>query len=811
MDRSSAAKGLSAPVVANMSHQNSKDAKTSSGSKPSSGNNSRTVSRNASQVNLNCNSFLSVSIVQARNLKAADWNGKSDPFFVVTCGGTEYKSKVVKKTVTPVWNERADFGFEGESIPPFTLRVYDWDMAGQNEFLGQVEYTVTEKDYAELPPYQWVTLQKAKKGEIQLQVAAQKRGATAAASMQLESTRWVGLTTITIERGLKFVRPASSGKLKFPGDSRLCVIVEYGTTAHRSKAVAGTDPVWRQQVRFWVTDADEKRILRFSVYDGDTLLGRGYLGLQDFINAEELSKRVCIVIHEEEAVLSDKSSNSLKEAAAKGSLNIIEMSDVDKTASEELAAAKPPGSPAPERVPVHHSEMEGSGPVIGQLHVTVDYAPRHTVEKWFFKRLLDEFDTNNDGTLEPAEMKAAFEAIDYPMSMQDVENLFKRMDLNGDGVLEEQELVQYLCSAEFQSRPLSYTLLAFLANGKLGLDSLINDTYSTVDSFRSAEGNQVLSVTDGEKQMIGKLMIYDRVTGLIVEEFIPKYIKIALNLMYDVSIVKGITTFRGMNRVLRSMSQKEGAKMDNPASKKKIPDFIATHNLNMAEVLDPLEAFPHFNAFFYRKLKPDARPITALDDPTVVVSPADCRMTVFPTIMDATTLWIKGSEFTIDGLLGPRAAELAPQFYGGSLCIARLAPQDYHRWHSPVTGTLGLRTPISGELYTVNPVAVRQPLNVYTENKREVCEIHTDAFGLVVMIAVGATMVGSIVITAKDGTKITKGDEHGYFAFGGSTILLLFRPGTVQFDADLVENSRKPLETLVKVGMKIGQATRRHA
>jgi len=150
---------------------------------------------------------------------------------------------------------------------------------------------------------------------------------------------------------------------------------------------------------------------------------------------------------------------------------------------------------------------------------------------------------------------------------------------------------------------------------------------------------------------------------------------------------------------------------------------------------------------------------------------------------------------------------------GGSFVIARLAPQDYHRFHWPVSGKIKKFTPIQGALYTVNPIAINQPINVYTENKRCVIEIDTgeDRFGTVVMVPVGATMVGSYRLFEKDGVELKEGAEvergqvGGEFRFGGSTVLLLFAKGKVKFDDDLVRHSQEQLETLMQVGDRIGK------
>jgi len=253
------------------------------------------------------------------------------------------------------------------------------------------------------------------------------------------------------------------------------------------------------------------------------------------------------------------------------------------------------------------------------------------------------------------------------------------------------------------------------------------------------------------------------------------------------------------------MSIKQGIKYDSPESAREIPAFIEFHNLKKDEILGSLDSFKTFNEFFYRKLKPDARPVAQLEDATVLVSGADCRMMAFETVQQATKLWIKGREFTISRLLGPQYAHEAPKYNGGSLAIFRLAPQDYHRFHSPVDGTIGPMTYISGEYYTVNPQAIRSPLDVYGENARKIVPINSPQFGRVFAVCVGAMMVGSIVTTVEEGEEVKRGQEFGYFAFGGSTIVLLFEKGVVQFDEDLLINGQACLETLVRVGMQIGK------
>jgi phosphatidylserine decarboxylase len=253
-----------------------------------------------------------------------------------------------------------------------------------------------------------------------------------------------------------------------------------------------------------------------------------------------------------------------------------------------------------------------------------------------------------------------------------------------------------------------------------------------------------------------------------------------------------------VRKLLKGLSIKQGKKFDDPASKAEIQKFIEFHHLDMSEVLLPIEDFKNFNEFFYRALKPDARPCSAPDDPRIIVSPADCRSVVFNRIDQATKIWIKGREFSLKRLMGDAYPEDAARYENGSLGIFRLAPQDYHRFHIPVDGILRKPKLITGEYYTVNPMAIRSALDVYGENVRVLCPIDTAEHGRVMVICVGAMMVGSTVITRSENEEVKRAEELGYFKFGGSTIVTLFEEGKMRFDEDLVDNSNTALETLVR-------------
>lgn len=294
------------------------------------------------------------------------------------------------------------------------------------------------------------------------------------------------------------------------------------------------------------------------------------------------------------------------------------------------------------------------------------------------------------------------------------------------------------------------------------------------------------------------ILVQDRETGIIIEEKISAHVKVGMRIIYN---GKGKES-KNFKYLLKTLSIRQGKKFDSVTSAKMIDSFIKFHSLDMSQCES--REFKTFNEFFYRKLKPGSRLIEG-ESPNVMVSPADSRCTVFSTIRHSKEIWIKGSNFTLTRLTG----DYKPGVFNeenSSIGIFRLAPQDYHRFHSPINGKIGKPIDISGEYYTVNPIAVRSELDVFGENVRVVIPIESPEFGPILVIPVGAMMVGSIVLTKQEGDIVERGEELGYFKFGGSTIILVAPSKKVIFDADLLRNSAEGIETLVKVGMSIGHS-----
>jgi phosphatidylserine decarboxylase len=150
---------------------------------------------------------------------------------------------------------------------------------------------------------------------------------------------------------------------------------------------------------------------------------------------------------------------------------------------------------------------------------------------------------------------------------------------------------------------------------------------------------------------------------------------------------------------------------------------------------------------------------------------------------------------------------LATQFAKGSVLISRLCPVDYHRFHFPCAGTPSAPRLINGPLYSVSPIALRRRPTILWENKRLVTVLETETLGRVLLLEIGATCVGAVTQTYAAGTSVKKGDEKGYFSFGGSSTITLFEPGKVRFSEDLLHHSVEGRELYARMGQPAGTVT----
>ena len=245
------------------------------------------------------------------------------------------------------------------------------------------------------------------------------------------------------------------------------------------------------------------------------------------------------------------------------------------------------------------------------------------------------------------------------------------------------------------------------------------------------------------------------------------------------------------------LSKLAGRFLSTKASRVFIKPFIKKNRIDMSR-FEPVE-YGSYNDFFSRRIRPDARPVDM--DPRHLISPADSKLTALP-ITETGRFTLKHTEYTVGSLL--KNPTLAAEYVGGWALIFRLTVDDYHRYCYAFDCEKGENVTIPGKLHTVNPIA-NDFFPIYKENSREYTVLHTREFGDVIAMEVGALLVGKIV-NHHGPAAVQRGQEKGYFQFGGSTVVLLLKKDTAILDGDILENSRNGIETVVKFGEKIGTA-----
>ncbi|CAK0785085.1 hypothetical protein CVIRNUC_008291 [Coccomyxa viridis] len=292
--------------------------------------------------------------------------------------------------------------------------------------------------------------------------------------------------------------------------------------------------------------------------------------------------------------------------------------------------------------------------------------------------------------------------------------------------------------------------------------------------------------------------------GEIVKEKVPLITSVQLGFLHATWIGQQLARTSLLKWYLAWSSAELGMKYDSPESAALIQRFIEAYGVDMSDVQGSPQDYRTLNAFFSRQLRPGARPIHEPGNASHAVQPTDARLMVFESVSEATTLWIKGEHFNLRSLCNNMWK--AERLDGCSLVISRLAPQDYHRFHAPCDGSVRRVEHVSGTYYSVKPVAVKSPIDVYDCNKRSILELDSHQFGPVLYIAIAAVQVGSIQLSVESCDSVKKGQELGSFLYGGSTVITLFRRGAIKYDADLQHNSRERIETLVRMGTSLGIA-----
>ena len=240
-----------------------------------------------------------------------------------------------------------------------------------------------------------------------------------------------------------------------------------------------------------------------------------------------------------------------------------------------------------------------------------------------------------------------------------------------------------------------------------------------------------------------------------------------------------------------------------------IRTVVRRHAVDLSDAVesDP-RAWPTFNAFFTRALRPDARPLPA--EPDAVASPSDGTVQDAGDIAGTTLVQAKSLSYSLESLLGGDR-DAASAFAGGSAATIYLAPRDYHRVHLPVDGTLAALVHLPGDRFSVNPATAERIRHLFARNERVVFHFRGAGGHPFAIVMVGALLVGSIETPwtgpvadrpslspgpgrgrvrrwSFDGPALERGAEIGRFNMG-STVIALFPPGTVRWDPDFREGA----------------------
>ena len=283
--------------------------------------------------------------------------------------------------------------------------------------------------------------------------------------------------------------------------------------------------------------------------------------------------------------------------------------------------------------------------------------------------------------------------------------------------------------------------------------------------------------------------MYDRQKGKIYPE--KQYKESSLNFLYNTVsgrvILKIFITSKLFSRINADFK-------NSKRSVKQIKKFIDTYQINMDDY--EKKDYTSFNDFFTRRLAKGR--IECPLQSQVLISPASAKLRVFN--IDSTCCFrIKNSVYTISELIGD--SKLAKEYEKGICMVFRLTVDDYHRYCYIDKGHGISEKTITGKLHTVSPISAKS-YKVYCENQREISVLSTENFGKVIQIEVGALLVGKIFNYGK--SDFIRGEEKGYFSFGGSTVILLFKENTVKIDADIMEYSQNDIETKVNIMEIIG-------
>ena len=244
-----------------------------------------------------------------------------------------------------------------------------------------------------------------------------------------------------------------------------------------------------------------------------------------------------------------------------------------------------------------------------------------------------------------------------------------------------------------------------------------------------------------------------------------------------------------------AISKMCGAFLETRLSKVLIPPFVYANAIDLSECF--ASDFKCFNDCFARRMRPGKRVFDM--NPSAFCAPCDGLLTVYEITPDLV-ISVKHSRYDLVRLLHSR--KLADRYAGGYCLVFRLCVDNYHRYSYIDKGSKGVNHFIPGKLHTVQPIALER-VPVFTENSREFTVMNTENFGKIVQMEVGAMLVGKIH-NHHGRHNFLRGQEKGFFKYGGSTIIVLVEKGRVVLDDKILKASAEEVETPVKLGEKIG-------
>lgn len=322
---------------------------------------------------------------------------------------------------------------------------------------------------------------------------------------------------------------------------------------------------------------------------------------------------------------------------------------------------------------------------------------------------------------------------------------------------------------------------------------VVQELVSMLETDAKIKGSLTQAITKADLKGINNLdgfftYLDDLVTWIPTERLlVPKVVKFhyIINQANDDSL----NSHPEFSAWMKKYVAQWGKFLDSPESAKGIESFAVMPNYNVDDYFVGPSGWLTFNQFFAREIRPGKRPIAAPKDDKVIVSPADAIFMGQWPIDDSSKITVKGATWEISQLMD--GSPYKDAFKNGVYTHSFLFVDDYHRYHVPVGGTVKEIRNISGRVYLEvikDKEGNLEPIDGDTyqfNQERGLVVIDSPEVGLVAILPIGMSVVSSVNLTPEKGAQLRKGDEFGYFLFGGSDIVMLFQDKNVRLGAEV--------------------------